>query len=270
LLTQWQHIHECFTTESLDVDLLDQEKLEHLFSSIQPEVVVHCAEMTSLDLCELNPNRAFLINETATANLARATAAFGARLIAISTSAVFSGEQKGELKENNPTHPNTVYGKSKLAAEKTIKEICQNYIIVRTGWLYGSGGPSFVHSMIALAAAHPLRTLTLVNDLYGTPTPATEVAKVLTTILQRPELTGTFHISCEGATTWYEFAKTIFRVAGYFDISLEPCSITDIPRPAKRPRNVVLSKEKLKSIGLPKLPPWQEALAQFIHQEWHL
>ena len=80
---------------------------------------------------------------------------------------------------------------------------------------------------------------------------------------------GVFHISCEGSTTWYEFAKTIFRLAGFHDIALEPCSSTDIPRPAKRPHNTVLSKEKVKSLGLPKLPPWQEALAQFIHQEWH-
>jgi dTDP-4-dehydrorhamnose reductase len=269
LLRHWEKEHTCFIADLPEADLTNEQTLETLFATTQPEVVVHCAAMTQVDQCELNPNRAFLLNETLTANVARATNACGARLIAISTDYVFSGDHTSERNETDPTNPLTVYGASKLAAEKAVRTHCPNHIIARVAWLYGAGGPSFVHTMMALAAADPLRAISVVNDQHGNPTSTDAVANALTHILKRPELTGTFHLTCEGVATWYEFAKTIFRLAGYNELSVSPCSTKEFPRPAKRPHYSALSKAKLKSVKLPKMPPWQEELARFIRQEWH-
>jgi dTDP-4-dehydrorhamnose reductase len=269
LLRHWEKDHTCTIADLPETDLTNPQAIEECFTTTQPEVVVHCAAMTQVDQCELNPNRAFLLNETVTANIARATNACGARLIAISTDYVFSGDHTSERKETDPTNPLTVYGASKLAGEKAIRELCPNHIIARVAWLYGAGGPSFVHTMMALAVADPLRAISVVDDQYGNPTSTDAVAKLLTAILNRPELMGTFHLTCEGVATWYEFSKTIFRLAGYTDLTVTPCSTKEFPRPAKRPHYSALSKAKLKVNGLPKMPQWQEELARFIRQEWH-
>lgn len=268
LLRHWRDAHTCFIADLPEIDLTDAQATEKAIEQAQPDVVVHCAAMTHVDGCESDRARAFLLNETATANVARATAANDARLIAISTDYVFAGDQPGDRKETDATHPKTVYGASKLAGEEAVRALCPNHIIARTAWLYGTGGPSFVHTMMTLAAANPLRTLQIVDDQHGNPTSADAVADALTAILARPDLTGTFHLTCEGVATWYEFAQTIFRLAGYNDLTLIPCSSKEFQRPAQRPKWSALSKAKLKSVGLPKMPPWQEALMRFIHHEW--
>lgn len=268
LLRHWRDAHTCFIADLPETDLTDAQATENAIEQAQPDVVVHCAAMTHVDNCESDRVRAFLLNETATANVARATAANGARLIAISTDYVFAGDQPGDRKETDATHPKTVYGASKLAGEEAVRALCPNHIIARTAWLYGTGGPSFVHTMMTLATANPLRTLQIVDDQHGNPTSADAVADALTAILARPDLTGTFHLTCEGVATWYEFAQTIFRLAGYNDLTLIPCSSKEFQRPAQRPKWSALSKAKLKSVGLPKMPPWQEALMRFIRHEW--
>ena len=270
LFNHWQTNHTCFVADLPEHDLTQPETLEQLFTELQPEVVVHCAAMTQVDLCESQPERAFVINAKLTESLAKACHQHQVRLIAISTDYVFAGADPTPQRETFRPSPRTVYGASKLAGEEAIRQYCPNHIIARVAWLYGSGGPSFVHTMLALAAADPLRSLDVVNDQHGNPTSTTAVAKVLTAMLTRPDLTGTFHLTCEGVTTWYEFAQTIFRLAGYTAINVTPCTSEAFKRPAKRPKWSALSKEKLKAAKLPAMPAWQEALAQFIRQEWPL
>ena len=270
LLNHWQGAHTCFSADLPEADLTLPEVLERTLDETQPEVVVHCAAMTQVDLCESQPQRAFKVNEELTKNLAIACHNRQIRLIAISTDYVFAGADPTPQLETFRPSPRTVYGASKLAGEEAIRTHCPNHIIARVAWLYGSGGPSFVHTMLALAAAEPLRTLDVVNDQHGNPTSTDAVAKVLTAMLTRLDLTGTFHLTCEGITTWYEFAQTIFRLAGYTAIRVNPCTSEAFKRPAKRPKWSALSKAKLKSAKLPAMPPWQEALAQFIRKEWPL
>lgn len=268
LLKHWEKTHTCFIADLPETDLTQSDAVDALFATVQPDVVVHCAAMTNVDGCETQRDRAFLLNETATRHVAQACATYQARLIAISTDYVFSGDTPGERKENDPVAPQTVYGASKLAGERAVQQFCPNHVIARIAWLYGAGGPSFVHTMMALAAADPCRTLNVVDDQHGNPTSTDAVAEALTAILARPELKGIFHLTCEGVTTWCEFAKTIFRLAGYHNLTVTPCSSEEFVRPAKRPAWSALSKRKLKSVSLPAMPPWQEALARFIRQEW--
>ena len=268
LLRDWQALHTCQIADLPETDLTQIEAVNACFEAFKPEVVIHCAAMTQVDACEHHPEKAFRLNEQLTANVAKACARTNARLIAISTDYVFSGKASDPWKETDAPCPKTVYGASKLAGEKAVQTYCPNHLILRVAWLYGAGGPSFVHTMLALAAADPSRTLTVVNDQYGNPTSAEAVSRVLSAFLTRPELRGIFHVTCEGVASWYDFAKTIFRLAGYTSLIVEPCTSEAFPRPAKRPAWSALSKQKLKQCRLPAMPPWQEALARFIRSEW--
>lgn len=270
LVRHWQKNHEVFVADLPEVDLTDVRQVEETWSRLRPQCVVHCAAMTRVDDCESTPERAFLLNKTVTAHVAHACQTFGARLIAISTDYVFSGDLPGERSETDLTAPKTVYGASKLAGETAALKLCENTLIARIAWLYGAGGPSFVHTMLQLARANPTRTLSVVNDQFGNPTSTDAVADLLTALLDRPDLRGIFHVTCEGTTSWYEFAKTIFRLAGYSELTVTPCSTEAFPRPAPRPHYSALSKQKLKQVGLPPMPPWQQALKQFIASEWPL
>ena len=135
-------------------------------------------------------------------------------------------------------------------------------------WLYGPGGPSFVHTMRRLAAEDPGRTLKVVDDQFGNPTSTDAVADALTAFLARPELRGTFHLTCEGVVTWCGFTREILRLAGFDGVTVSPCTTEEYPRPAPRPHYSALSKAKLAACGLPPMPPWQEALARFVAAEW--
>lgn len=268
LRQHWEAKHTCFVADLPETDLTQMDSVEACLTACAPDVVIHCAAMTQVDLCESERDRAFQVNAVATTHLAKACSAHHVRLIAISTDYVFAGDTPGARTENDSPAPQTVYGASKLAGEEAIRTYCPNHVITRVAWLYGSGGPSFVHTMMALAIADPCRTLKVVNDQHGNPTSADAVADALTALLTRPEITGTFHLTCEGTATWQEFASTIFRLAGYPNVCVQSCRSAEFPRPAKRPLWSSLSKAKWNACGLPPMPPWQEALARFIRQEW--
>jgi dTDP-4-dehydrorhamnose reductase len=222
--------------------------------------------MTNVDLCESEPERAFLLNEQGTANVAAACKNANVRLIAISTDYVFKGDSPVPYPEDIPADGGaTVYGKSKFAGEQAVRRIYpENSLICRISWLYGFDGPSFVHTMLKLAdGTRP--ELKVVHDQKGNPTSAIAVAQKLGELLERPDLTGTLHLTCEGVCSWYEFAKEIFRQKGLTQ-KVIPCTTAEFPRPAPRPANSALEKKHLKEWGLTPMPQWQDALADFF--EW--
>ena len=268
LVRHWQGTHELLVADLPEVDITDADSLGAAFAAFRPEVVVHCAAMTNVDACESDRDKAYLLNAQGTANVARAAAHAGARLIAISTDYVFSGDRPGDRVETDATAPNTVYGATKLAGEDAVRALCPDQVIARVAWLYGPGGPSFVHTMRRLAAEDPGRTLKVVDDQFGNPTSTDAVADALTAFLARPELRGTFHLTCEGVVTWCGFTREILRLAGFDGVTVSPCTTEEYPRPAPRPHYSALSKAKLAACGLPPMPPWQEALARFVAAEW--
>ena len=147
-----------------------------------------------------------------------------------------------------------------------IRRHCPNHLIARISWLYGAGGPSFVHAMMKLAdGTRP--ELKVVADQVGNPTSAAAVARHLRLLLERPELVGTFHLTCEGEASWHEFAREIFRLAG-INQRLIPCATADFPRPAPRPANSRLEKRMLRLQNLPPMPDWHHALAKFMAEEF--
>lgn len=250
-----------------DADITDPSGFEELLKRIRPDAVIHCAAMTAVDKCETEVESAYKINAFGTANVAGSCHRCGVRLIAVSTDYVFDGASDRPYNEFDKANGgNTVYGKSKFAGEEAVRIHCPDHVICRISWLYGAGGPSFVHAMKNLAdGTRP--ALKVVDDQHGNPTSAIAVARALRHILNRRELTGTFHLTCEGEATWADFAKEIFRLLG-IDQQVEPCRTDEFPRPAPRPANSRLDKMMLRLAGLPPMPHWQDALAEFVQKEF--
>ena len=258
---------EVIATDLPEAEITDAAGFEKILRSIEPDAVIHCAAMTAVDKCESERLLAYKLNAEGTANVAKACDKNNIRLIAISTDYVFDGDSARPYNESDPaTGGNTVYGKSKFAGEEAVREYCKNHVIARISWLYGAGGPSFVHTMMDLAdGSRP--ELKVVADQIGNPTSTTAVARALRNILLKQELCGTFHLTCEGEASWFEFAQEIFRLAGK-DQKVVPCTTEEFPRPAPRPKNSRLEKMMLRLHCLPPMPHWQEALAEFIQSEF--
>jgi dTDP-4-dehydrorhamnose reductase len=244
-----------------ELDITRPGDCDAFLGAARPDAVIHAAAMTAVDACESQPDLAFKVNALGSANVAAACRRHGARLIALSTDYVFDGALARPYHEWDPAAPRTVYGASKRAGEEAIERLCPDHLILRIAWLYGAGGPSFLHTMLKLGASEgpPLK---VVADQVGNPTSADAVADLIARLLEVP-VAGLLHGSCEGEATWHDFARAIFaRRPGKRVV--EPCTTADYPRPAPRPANSRLEKRVLRLLGLPPPPPWEAALDRFL------
>ena len=262
--------HEIVVADLPDWDITDDEGFLRKLMAAAPDVVIHCAAMTNVDACEADRNLAFKLNEEGSRNVALACSACGARLFAISTDYVFSGEPPREpwaWSETDIPRPRTVYGLSKFSGEQMVQMLNSDATVLRIAWLYGAGGPSFVHTMAKLGAeaGAPLR---VVNDQSGNPTSAKAVADVIRFLLTRPDVSGIVHATCEDQCTWYDLACEVKRLMGdRFPRAVEPCTTEEFPRPAPRPHNSALKKSVLNVLGY-RTPNWKKALADFVSAEF--
>ena len=258
---------EVLPTDLPEADITDAAGFDALLKKERPDAVIHCAAMTAVDKCETEIDFAYKLNAFGTANVASACRRNNIRLIAISTDYVFEGDSDRPYNEFDlPSGGRTVYGKSKFAGEEAIRRHCPDHVICRISWLYGAGGPSFVHAMMNLAdGTRP--ELKVVADQIGNPTSTLAVARKLREILNNPMLTGTFHLTCEGEGSWADFAAEIFRLAGK-EQKIVPCTTAEFPRPAPRPANSRLDKMMLRLSGLSPMPHWKDALAEFMSSEF--
>ncbi len=260
--------HELTIADLPDWDITDGDAFLAKTVEARPDVVIHCAAMTKVDDCETNRDLAFRLNEEGSRNVAVACKAAGARLIAISTDYVFSGEPPREpwaWSETDIPRPRTVYGASKFAGEQMIHMIMPDAVVLRIAWLYGPGGPSFVHTMARLGAEDgaPLK---VVNDQRGNPTSTKVVADVIGFLLSRPDVSGIVHGTCEEQCTWYDLTVELFRLLG-LRRAVVPCTTEEFLRPAPRPRNSALKKSVLNLLGY-RTPKWQDALREFVDAEY--
>jgi len=261
--------HELMVADLPEWDITNDEEFTSGVLKVQPDVIVHCAAMTKVDDCETNRELAFKLNEEGTRNVAMAAKIAGARLIAISTDYVFSGEPPREpwaWGEQDIPRPRTVYGASKFAGEQMIQMIHpDNSVILRIAWLYGSGGPSFVHTMAKLGAQEgaPLK---VVNDQRGNPTSTKVVADVIKFLLTKPSVSGIVHGTCEEQCTWYDLTVELKRLLRFVR-EVVPCSTDEYPRPAPRPHNSALKKSVLNLLGY-RTSDWKTALADFVRTEF--
>ncbi|MGC8667946.1 MAG: dTDP-4-dehydrorhamnose reductase [Chthonomonadales bacterium] len=247
-------------------DLAEIEGTVRMVQAAQPDVVIHCAAYTDVDGAEEDPATAFRVNATGTWNLAIACCRKDVPLCAISTDFVFDGLKPDPYTEWDEPRPINVYGASKLAAERAIREVWPKHWIVRTAWLYGVHGRCFPEAV--LAAAEREHTLNVVADQTGSPTYAGDLAAALAALISTPYF-GTYHIANSGRATRYEFAKAILQMAHGASAAVHPIVSSDRPSPARRPRNSALASAREEVPGYGPMRPWPQALAEYIRERAH-
>jgi dTDP-4-dehydrorhamnose reductase len=294
--------HELVLTDSDDMDITDKDKVVEVLGREKPNFIIHAAAYTAVDKAEEMKELCYKVNALGTKNLAEVSQAQHTTMLYISTDYVFDGLGHTPLKESDPTSPVNYYGQTKRDGEKFIEAICEQYYILRTSWLYGElpashPGSNFVETMLKLAATNP--EVKVVSDQIGSPTYTKDLCAVISEIISRlcqpdsnvrhpepaegslslsenptsigdsslpqndkPIPYGIYHVTGEGETSWYDFAKEIFSQTNT-QVTLTPITTAEFPRPAKRPAYSYLSKDKLKSAGF-TIRPWQEALAEYL------
>lgn len=255
--------HTVYGFGSRELDIADEARVVHLISSIRPDVVVNCAAYTGVDACETERAQCWRVNAAGPGVLAAACTRHGGRLIHISTDYVFDGARPAPqpYTEDDPVHPLSQYGLSKLAGEERIREQTDDHLIIRTAWLYGIGGRNFLKTMLRLTVSDPKRTVRVVNDQFGSLTWTHRLARQIMLLLEAG-LTGTIHATAEGNGSWYDGARQ-FLTAMRVPFNLEPCPSAAYPTPALRPANSILENTVLKKNGLNRMVPWEEDVMEF-------
>ncbi|HLK59872.1 MAG TPA: dTDP-4-dehydrorhamnose reductase [Chthonomonadaceae bacterium] len=244
------------------LDITDTQATRQFVAKHRPDAVIHGAAYTDVDGCTRNPDLAYRVNAFGTWNLAAACGEQNTTLFYISTDFVFDGHKGEPYTEFDTPHPLSYYGASKLAGEKLVAELCRKHFICRTSWLFGVNGKSFPNTMLELAKTHTERFV--VVDQVGSPTSTLDLSRTLVSLLGSP-LYGTYHITNSGHCSWFEFAKKTLELAGVHTMEVKPVPSTQYPSPTKRPAYSVLRHYALELQGRDDLPPWEAALAEYIH-----
>ncbi|MFJ1807253.1 MULTISPECIES: dTDP-4-dehydrorhamnose reductase [unclassified Streptomyces] len=245
------------------LDITRPESVTRAFAAHRPDLVVNCAAYTAVDDAETDEARALLVNGEGPRLLAAACAAHGARLVHVSTDYVFDGAARTPYPENRPPSPRTAYGRTKLAGERAVRAALPGAaVIVRTAWLYGVHGRSFVRTMLDQETRRD--TLDVVDDQRGQPTWSADVAVRIADL--GPKVgrgaTGVFHATAAGEATWYDLAREVFRLNGADPDRVRPTTGDAFPRPAPRPAYSVLAHGRWREVGLPPSRDWRAALGQ--------
>ena len=244
-----------------DLDITDRAAVTAAFLGYRPDIVVNCAAWTAVDEAEAHEDEAFGVNGRGARLVAAACAGSSARLIHISTDYVFAGDARRPYTEHDRCGPRTAYGRTKLAGERAVTELLPGSgYIVRTAWLYGAQGPNFVRTMIGLERTR--ETVDVVDDQHGQPTWTMDVAGQVIALGRSRAPAGVYHATSSGETTWFGFAREIFRLLGADTGRVRPVSSGAYPRPAPRPANSVLGHGAWASTGIEPIPGWQLRLHQ--------
>jgi len=235
---------------------------------VEPDVVINAAAYTAVDKAEAEEDLAVRVNGEGAGHVAEATARIGVPLLHLSTDYVFDGALDRPYREDDPTGPISVYGRSKLIGEKRVAERCPDSVILRTAWVYSPFGANFVRTMLRLNETRD--EVGVVADQRGNPTSALDIADALLAVAMRirvdasPTLRGVFHMTGSGEATWADFAEAVFANAharGRRLTRVKRLTTADYPTPARRPANCRLDSEKLRRVFGLALPEWRASLA---------
>ncbi|MDQ2729438.1 MAG: dTDP-4-dehydrorhamnose reductase [Actinomycetota bacterium] len=245
------------------LDVTDRDAVRAAFGEVDPEVVFHTAAWTAVDACEADVDRAFSVNALGTRHVAEAARGNGAHVVYVSTDYVFDGRSERPYTEWDGPAPESVYGRSKLAGEDELRAQLPGATVVRTGWVCGRHGANMVKTVLRLASSGtPLR---FVDDQRGCPTFTDDLAGALYNLAagRRP---GIFHVTNQGPTTWYRFARDVIAAAGGDPAIVEPIRTDELdpPRPAPRPANSVLDNAALRLSGIPLLADHHQPLERTV------
>lgn len=253
-----------FFTDVAELDICDEQAVMSFVKDHHIHVIVNCAAYTAVDKAEDNLDLCTKLNSDAVGYLAKAAEANEAELIQVSTDYVFDGTNHLPYKETDATCPNSVYGVTKLKGEANAVEHCKKAMIIRTAWLYSTFGNNFVKTMIRLGKER--EALGVVFDQIGTPTYARDLARAIFAAINKGVVPGIYHFSNEGVCSWYDFTKSIHRIAGITACKVSPLHTDEYPAKAPRPNYSVLDKTKIKNTYGIEIPHWEESLKACIDE----
>ncbi len=262
-----------FAMSKKQMDLSKPETLSPVIQEIHPDIIINAAAYTAVDKAESEPELAMTINGIAPGVIAQEAKKIGAGMVHYSTDYVFDGKSTSPYKEKDLPCPLSVYGKSKLAGDKGVIRANIPHIILRTSWVYSLRGSNFLLSIQKLAQTR--NQIKVVDDQIGAPTWSRAIAEGTVRILQQCKVeentinfvhSGVFNMSCDGQTSWFNFAKQILEVSGLIkDIELIPIPNIEYPTAAVRPKNSLLSNTKLKQTFHYDMPHWTIALNECLN-----
>jgi dTDP-4-dehydrorhamnose reductase len=247
------------------IDLADAQSVRATLASARPDVIVNAAAYTAVDRAESELERAMLVNGAGPGVLAEEARRIGSLLVHYSTDYVFDGVKPSPYVESDAPNPLNAYGASKLEGERRIAASGCRHLILRTSWVYGASGQNFLLTVLRLARQG--KALRVVDDQHGAPTSSSMLAAAtiagIRALLRDDSLSGLYHASAGGETTWYRFAQAIFQATGTA-AQLTAIPSREYPTPARRPCNSVLDNGKLATMLKLRLPSWQEGLAEVL------
>jgi dTDP-4-dehydrorhamnose reductase len=250
--------HELTALGHAELDIGDPEAVEAAVREARPDAVLNCAAWTDVDGAQTRSREAFAVNGPGAGTVARAAADAGAWVVHVSTDYVFSGEKRSPYLESDATGPRSEYGRGKLAGELAVAQAAPRaHTIVRSSWLFGTGGPCFPATILRAGSARD--QLTVVEDQVGCPTFTGHLAPALLALAQDP-IEGIVHVAGGGQCSWYDFSREIVSLAG-LGCEVVPGATADLGRPAPRPAYSVLGTERN---GTPRLPDWHDGLQDFL------
>lgn len=255
------------TAPYVSLDITDQAAVEKVIIEIHPDVIVHCAAWTAVDMAEDDDKVAKVraINAGGTQNIANVAKAIDAKMVYISTDYVFDGQGETPWQPDCKDYkPMNVYGQTKLEGELAVANTLSKYFIVRIAWVFGKNGKNFIKTMLKVGKNHD--EVKVVNDQIGTPTYTFDLARLLVDMIETDKY-GYYHATNEGGyISWYDFTKEIYKVAGY-TTKVTPVTTKEYGlSKAARPFNSRLDKSKLVENGFTPLPTWQDALRRYIDE----
>lgn len=248
-----------------ELDITQAGRVMDAVRDLRPEAVINCAAWTDVDGAEKEGIAAYAINAEGAGNIAKACSRMGTPLVHLSTDYVFDGSKRTAYVEDDPVSPVSVYGRTKEAGERAVRDTWGKHVILRTAWVFGAHGGNFVKTMLRLAD-QGMEKLNVVDDQRGGPTPADAIADACLDIAERANSAdiapwGTYHFCGRPSVTWHGFASAILKDR---QITLNPCTTAEFPRPAPRPANSVMDCTRIRRAFGIEQPDWREYLPELV------
>lgn len=246
----------------VDFDITDAQATRNYIVTYHPDAVIHCSAWTAVDKAEDALDTVRAVNTEGPRNIAAACKEIGAKMLYLSTDYVFPGTGNNFYEPEDPTGPLGAYGATKLGGELAVKQLLDQYFIVRISWVFGKNGNNFIKTMLRLAETK--NEINVVCDQIGSPTYTADLAQLLCDMIMTDKY-GTYHATNEGICSWAEFAEEIFRLAGK-QVKVNYIPTSEYPARAVRPLNSRMSKDKLEQAGFMRLPHWKDALQRYLEE----
>ena len=278
LLLKLSAEHEIIGMDKEEIDIVSAKECKNAIKETAPDTVINAAAYTNVDGCETAREECFAVNADAVKNIAEACQSKKIHIIHFSTDYVFDGTTRVPYKEDDKCNPINVYGESKLAGENFLRTLSDNYLLIRTSWLYGIKGKNFVQAILekakaknfiddtmakAKAKTEKSSTLSVVDDQVGSPTYTKDLAAAVAILIEK-NAKGIFHVTNRGSCSWHQFAVKIMQESGFDKIEVRPIKSDQLQRPARRPAYSILSMQKFIQTTGKTMQPWQLALQDYL------